>query len=94
MSLVRLIKICRNENYSRVSVGKHMYEMLYILGGMKQDAFSPIFVNFAVEYAISRDQINQDGLKLNGSKQLLVYAYDVNVWGRSMHTIKTITESK
>jgi hypothetical protein len=71
-----------------------MYEMLYILGGMKQDAFSPIFVNFAVEYAISRDQINQDGLKLNGSIQLLVYTDDVNVWGRSMYTIKTNTESK
>ena len=57
-----------------------MYEMLLILGGMKQDAFSPLFVNYAVEYAINRDQVNQDGLKLNGSKQLLVYADNVNVW--------------
>ena len=56
MSLVRLIKMCRNENYSRVSVGNHMYEMFHILGGMKQDAFSPLFVNYAAEYAISRDQ--------------------------------------
>ena len=66
MSLVRLIKMCQNENYSRVSVGKHMYEMIYILGGMKQDAFSPLFVKYAVEYAISRDKVNQDGFKLNG----------------------------
>ena len=71
-----------------------MYEMLYILGGMIQDAFSPLFVNYAVEYAISRDQVNQDGLKLNGSKQLLVYADIVNVWGGSIHTIHTNIEAK
>ena len=81
--------MCRNENYSRVSVGKHMYEMLYILGGMKQDAFLPMFVNYAVEYARSSDKVNQNGLKLNGSKQLLVYADNINVWGGSIHTIQT-----
>jgi hypothetical protein len=27
-------------------------------------------------------------LRLNGTHQLLVYADDVYVWGRSMHTIK------
>jgi len=30
MTLVRLIKLCLNEKYSRVSVGKHMYDMLHI----------------------------------------------------------------
>jgi hypothetical protein len=29
---------------------------------------------------------NQDGLKLNGTRQLLVYADDVNTLGRSVHT--------
>jgi hypothetical protein len=55
---------------------------------MKQDAFSPWLVNFAIEYAISGVQVIQDGLKLNGAHQLLAYADDVNVWGRSVHTIK------
>ena len=66
-----------------------MYEMLYILDGMKPDAFSPMFVNYAVEYVISSDKVNQNGLKLNGSKQLLVYADNINVWGGSIHTIQT-----
>jgi len=79
INLVRLIKMCLNETYSRVSVCKHMYDMLHIKSGMKQGALSPLFFNFALAYAIRRVQVNQDDLKLNGTHQLLVYADDFNV---------------
>ena len=51
------------------------------------------FSNFALEYAISRVQVNQDGLKLNGTHQLLVYVDEVNILGGSVHTVKEIAEA-
>ena len=59
----------------------------------KGDALSSLFFNFALEYVIRRVQVNQDGLKLNGTYQFLIYADDVNILGGSVPTVKENTEA-
>jgi hypothetical protein len=62
--------------------------------GLKQgDALSPLLFNFVLELAIRRVQVNQDGLKLNGTHQLLAYADDVNILGGSVRAVKENAEA-
>jgi hypothetical protein len=77
--LVGLIETYLNETYSTVRIGKLHSEKFPIQNGLKQgDSLSPLLLNFPLKFAIRRFQGNQEGLKLNGTHQLLAYADDVN----------------
>jgi hypothetical protein len=73
--------------------GKNLSDLFPIRNGLKKgDALSPLLFNFALQYAIKRTQVNQEGLQLNGIHQLLFYA-DVHIIGGSVHTIKKNAEA-
>jgi len=78
--------MCLSEKYNRVRVGKNMSDMFPMRNGLKQgNVLSLLLFNFALTYAIKGVQVNQDGQKLNGTHQLLVYANGVNILGGSVH---------
>jgi hypothetical protein len=57
-------KMFLTEIYSRVQVGKNLSDIFPIRNGLKQGyAVSPMLFNFALDYAIRRVLVNQNGLK-------------------------------
>jgi hypothetical protein len=89
MELVTLIKMCLNETYSKLCVGKYLSDVFPIQNSLKQgDALWPLLFNIALEYVIRKGQENQVGLKLKGTHQQLVYADDVSLLGDNINTVK------
>jgi hypothetical protein len=81
--VVSQIKMCLTETYGTIQVGMDLSDMIPSINVLiNRDALSPFLFNITLEYAIRSVHINQDGLKLNGTHQLLSYA-DFNILGEA-----------
>jgi uncharacterized protein (DUF3820 family) len=88
MNLLRLIKMCLNKTYGRVRVGRHLADMFptsYLEWFETRRCSIAIAFKLCCRICIRRFHLNDDGLKVNGTHQLLVYANDVNILGGSVH---------
>ena len=79
-----------SETYSRVRVGKNLSDNFPIRNGLKEgDALSPLLFNFALDYAIRRVQENQDDLRLNGTRWLILMML-IPILGGSLRSVKSV----
>jgi hypothetical protein len=70
-----------------------MSDIFPTTNGMKQAyTLSPLLFNFALDCTVRKVLVNQEGLKLNGTKQLLVHDDNVIILGGSIHTMNKNTE--
>jgi hypothetical protein len=82
MKLLRIIKPCLNEIYSKVRIGKDLSAALPVQNDLKQgDASSPLLFNFALKSVIRKVHEIKERLEPNGTHQLLVCVDDVNLLG-------------
>ena len=72
-----VLNMCLTETFSRVRVGRNLSEMFPLMNGLKQRvAPSPLPLYCALEQVIRRVQVIYDGLKLNGTHQLVLINWE------------------
>jgi hypothetical protein len=78
MKLFRLVKLCLNETYGKVFIGKHLSKSFPIQNGLKQgDALLPLLFKFVLQCAIKKVKETEVGLEVivKKAKYVLLFCH-------------------
>jgi hypothetical protein len=89
--MIRLIEMCLNETKNKFPTSKTLRSVLLKMI-QQEDSLRPLIFSFVLAY-IRKVQENQVGLTLNGTRQLLIYAGDVNPLEDNTNTINKNKEN-
>ena len=83
-----------NETYTTVLVGKDLSDMFPVKNDLKQGCFTEISSQLycTIYHYVGSGGGTPEGLKQNGTHQLLIYADNVNILPESIQTTKKNTE--
>jgi sorting nexin-29 len=87
--LIRLVKLTLKHMRCRVKIHNNLLKQCDTSTGLRQgDALSCILFNLALETVITDSEIETKGTIYNKSTQILAYADDIVVVGRSTYALK------
>jgi hypothetical protein len=70
-----------NETYSKVRTGKLLSDKFHIQNGLKRDFSIATAFQFCFRICHQENPRKSSRMELNGTRELLVHAYDVNFVG-------------
>lgn len=89
--LVRLIKCATNSSLAKVRIQNAVTEEFEVRQGLRQgDGLAPMLFNLALEWVIRKTSVQRNASIATQSVQLLGYADDVNIVGRSFLAAKEV----
>jgi hypothetical protein len=93
MKVLRPIKMCLNETYTEVRIGKYLSYNFLTQSGRRRRCFNATAFHLCFRISHRKVHENQVGLKLSGTHQLLVYADNVNLLRVKTDTIMKNTQT-
>jgi hypothetical protein len=87
--LINLTKATLKNIKCRVKIQNQLSKLFTIERGLRQgDAIACLLFNIALEWAIKKSGIETRGTIFHKSIQVLAFAYDINIIGRSLRVVK------
>ncbi|XP_071653719.1 uncharacterized protein [Temnothorax longispinosus] len=87
--LVRLIRMTMLNTRCKVKINQELTDAFEVARGLKQgDGLAPTLFNLVLEYVIRRTIVDTNATIMSKSRQIVGYADDLNVMGRSMSDVE------